>query len=118
MTAEHDHPLPEWVQQERQNDRDWIADNLPDFWSMATTAFGAHGRGALVVNTTTRVGHKGHPVAYFPEAVVNGLEDEDTQRMVREYNAEQEFVVCLLKSDGRTSTYRVRPLPGGLSKLQ
>jgi hypothetical protein len=35
-------------------------------------------------------------------------EDENTKRTVNEYDPEREFVVVLLKSEERTSTYRVQ----------
>lgn len=100
MTAEHDQSLPDWARQERQNDRDWIADNLHVFWPMAMGANTEHGRGMLVVDTLVRVDGKGHPIAYFPESAVAELDDEDAKRMVREYDAEQEFVVFSLNRKG------------------
>jgi hypothetical protein len=113
MTVEQKGNIPEWAEQERQHDRAWLAENLHVFWPLATTVFKREGRGALVVDTTSRPTGEGHPFGYFPHTVIKAIGDDDTKRMVGEYDPEQEFVVLLLKPQGRTSTYRVRPRPNG-----
>jgi hypothetical protein len=109
MTAEHHRkPLPDWARRERRGDMQWIGDNLHVLWPAATAAFAEQGRGALVVNTMVQpIPGKGHPFAYFPQEVVETGDDEDIKRMVREYDPEHELVVSLLKTEDRTSTYRV-----------
>lgn len=103
--------IPEWAQRERQADLAWIAENLDVFWTAATTAFDEAGRGAIVVDTTVQpIPDVGHPFGYFSQEQVEQQANEDTTRMVTEYDPEHEFVVVLLKRDDRISTYRVRAL--------
>ena len=105
MTAE----IPQWARQERQRDREWIRDNLHVFVPTAKTAFAEQGRGAIVVDTTLQpVTGQGNPFAYFPQDKIEATGDEDTMRLVREYNPEEEFVLVMLKPQDRTSTYRVQ----------
>jgi hypothetical protein len=49
----------------------------------------------------------GHPFGYFSQDQIEELGDEDTNRMVTEYEPAQEFVVVLLKPQDRASTYRL-----------
>lgn len=44
---------------------------------------------------------------YIDQAVIEQGEDEDTQRLIREYDPSWEFVVSLLKSEERMSSYRI-----------
>ena len=118
MTAEnrrhHHNPnnIPDWARRERGHDMEWIGENFDIFWSAATFAFEKHGRGAISVDTTSQpVPGMGHPLAYVPQEVVDRRDEEDTKRMVREYDPTQEFVVVLLKPERRTSTYRVQVRP-------
>lgn len=75
------------------------------------------GRGAIVVDTVTQPPDApGHPFGYVLQTSIEQDEDEDTKRLVREYDPYQEFVIKLLKPENRTSTYRVRPLPRGTNK--
>jgi hypothetical protein len=107
MTPEN-RDIPDWAHQERQGDFDWLRENLDAFWATATAAFEDAGRGAMVVDTTLQpVPGTGHPFAYFPQDQVEEQGDEDTRRMVAEYDPIQEFVVVLLKPGDRVSTYRV-----------
>jgi hypothetical protein len=50
----------------------------------------------------------------FTQGQIEACEDDDTMRLVQEYDPESEFVVMLLKHKGRTSTYRIRRQPRGL----
>jgi len=111
MTPEQGKRIPDWARQERQRDRAWIGENLHVFWPAAQAAFKEHGRGAIIVDTTTRPKGRGNPFGYFPQAVVETGDDEDIKRMVQEYDPQQEFVVMLLKSRRRASTYRVWARP-------
>lgn len=99
--------IPNWARLERAADLHWVGENLHVFWSTAKEAYGAHGRGALIVDTTSQPIVEGHPFGYFPQEIIDQLGDEDTKRMIREYDPEKEFVILLLKSSERTSTYRV-----------
>ena len=104
-----DRPLPGWARRERQSDLDWIVANLHVFVPVAEAAFKELGRGAIVVDTTSRPTREGNPFGYFPQEQLLQYEDEDINRLVREYDPETEFVVVLLKPSDRTSSYRVQP---------
>jgi len=107
MTPEH-RDIPDWAQRERQGDLGWIAENLDAFSAIASVAFEDAGRGAIIVDTTSQpVPGAGHPFGYFSQDQIEELGDEDTSRMVAEYDPTQEFVVVLLKRDDPVSTYRV-----------
>ena len=116
MTPENPN-IPDWAQRERLADLGWIAENLDLFWTVATTALEDAGRGAIVVDTTmVPVPGAGNPFAYFSQGQVEEHGNEDTQRMVAEYDPTQEFVIVLLKSDDRVSTYRVGTVLPGLQE--
>jgi hypothetical protein len=101
--------VPEWAERERTGDLAWIMENVGVFWPAARQAYAELGRGALVVDTTSQpVEGGGHPFGYFPQDVIEQQGDEDTQRLVREYDPPTEFVSVLLKSEDRVSTYRLR----------
>ena len=108
---------PDWTHFDRAPDLEWIGENLHVFWPAATTAFGEHGRGAFMVDTTVRNERGVHPFGYFPQAVVNTSDDEKVKRIVSEYDPEHEFVVIMIRPDEHISTYRVRPRQGGSTKL-
>ena len=113
MTPENKN-LPEWARQEREGDLGWIRENLDVFDFAARIAYEGPGRGAIVVDTTAQPARRGgHPFGYFTQEQIEEYDDEDTERMVREYDPEREFVVVLLKPENRTSTYRVRPREPG-----
>ena len=92
---------------ERKRDMEWIGENLHVFWPVATAAFTEQGRGATVVDTTSRPTERGHPFGYFPQAEIEQKGDEDIKRMVREYDPQQELVV-MLKPHDHISTYRAQ----------
>lgn len=110
MSAEQ-HPSrqpPEGGETERLQDLVWVRENAPIFIDAATTAFAAQGKGAIVVDTTSQpIEGSGNPFGYFPQEMLEVIEDKDIQRMVDQYDPATEFVVVLLKSGG-TSTYRVQ----------
>ena len=99
--------MPEWARRERQNDLLWIQDNLHVFWPVATTGFAEGGRGAIVVDTTSRPTGEGNPYGYLLQAAFEHGDDEDIKRMIGEYDPRRELVLVLIKSENRTSTYRV-----------
>ena len=100
------------------SDFGWIQENLDIFWAVATAALEDAGRGAIVVDTTLEpVAGAGNPFAYFSQEQVEERGNEDTQRMVAEYDPTQEFVVVLLKPGDRTSTYRVAVVPPGSQEV-
>ncbi len=103
--------IPDWARQERKRDLAWIGENLHIFAPVAAEAFKSSGRGAIVVDTNSRPTGEGNPFGYFIQEIVEQGDDEDIKRMVREYNPEEELVIVLIKSQERTSTYRVRPQP-------
>lgn len=106
--------IPDWAVQERQIDLDWIRDNLDLLQSAAATAFENIGRGAMVVDTTgSAMTGRGHPIAFFPEELVDEHGNDDTRRIVSQYEPSQEMVLVLLKPLNRTSTYRLRVMSPG-----
>lgn len=100
--------LPDWAEHERAGDLAWIGENLHLFWPAARQGHETYGRGAIVVDTTLRPTGKGHPFVYFPQETVEQTGDEDTQRMVGEYDPSGEFVAVLLKTEDRVSSYRLK----------
>jgi hypothetical protein len=102
--------IPEWARKERRRDLEWIGENLHIFKPVAENFFKEMGRGVIIVDTTSQPTGEGNPFAYFPEEIIEESVDEDTKRMVNEYDPEGEFVILLLKSEERTSTYRVKTL--------
>jgi hypothetical protein len=101
-----------WAERERTGDLAWIKENLYVFWPVAQQGYEQHGRGAIVVDTTSRPTGEGHPFGYLPQAMVEQQGDEDTQRMVREYDPAWEMVTVLLKIHERSSTYRLGVVRG------
>jgi hypothetical protein len=111
MPERHGERFPSWAERERAPDLDWISENLHVFWPVAQQGHEENGRGAIVVDTTQRPTGEGHPFGYFPQAMMEPTGDEDTLRMVKEYDPSWEMVVVHLKAHDRTSTYRVGVLP-------
>ena len=104
--------IPDWAQQERQGDLVWIQQNREVFWAVASLAFEDVGRGAIVVDTTLQpIPGQGHPLSYFSQGRIEAQRDEDTKRMVAEYDPATELVLVLLKPNERSSTYRVCVIP-------
>jgi hypothetical protein len=99
--------FPSWAERERASDLIWISENLHVFWPAAQQGYAERGRGAIVVDATQRPTGEGHPFDYFPRALVGETGDEDTRRMVQEYDPSWEIVTVLLKTRDRTSVYRV-----------
>ena len=111
MTPENRN-LPDWARRERQADFAWISDNLDVFWTGATAAFEDAGRGAILVDATSEPDPGAcNPFAYFPQEQLKDQSDDDTKRIVSEYDPTEELLLVLLKSDNRTSTYQVRTVP-------
>jgi len=113
MTAENrGGDIPDWARQERESDLKWIQENMLILATAANTAFKGGGRGAIFVDTTSvPVEGMGNPFGYYLQAAIEEIGDEDIQRMVREYEPLQEVVIVLLKSEERTSSYRVQAVP-------
>lgn len=107
MTPEN-RTIPDWAQRERQADLDWINNNLDIFWTAASVCREDVGRGAIVIDVTTQPPPGlGNLFTYFSEQEVHGYGNDDTQRMLVQYDPSWEMVLVLLKPDRRTSTYRV-----------
>ncbi len=100
--------FPEWAQRERAGDWAWIGENLHIFWPAAQQGFQEPGRGAIVVDTTSRPTGGGHPFVYVPETGIEQLNEPDALGMVPAYEPTWEFVTLLFKSQDRVSTYRIR----------
>ena len=108
MTPENN-SIPDWAQQERQRDLDWINENLEIFWMASSLAFEDVGRGAIVVDATSQpITDASRFFGYFLRDQIEEMGNEDTKRMVAEYDPTHELVLVLLKSGDRTSTYRIR----------
>jgi hypothetical protein len=99
--------IPDWAQRERTSDLAWIGENLHVFWPAAQQGYQEHGRGAIVVDTTSRPTGAGHPFAYLPQAGIEQMNEVDAIRMMKAYDPTWEFVTMLFKSQDRLSTYRV-----------
>jgi hypothetical protein len=82
------------------------------FHLTATAAYREIGHGAIAVDTASQpISGKGHPFWYFSKAELEEYDDKDVKRLVREYEPPGELVLMLLKSENRTSSYRLRPQP-------
>jgi hypothetical protein len=110
--------IPDWARQERGDDLAWIEQNREVFWAVASLSFDDVGRGAIVVDTTLQpIPGQGHPLAYFSQKQIEAQRDEDTKRMVAEYDPATELVLVLLKPNERSSTYRVCVIPPELQAI-
>ena len=104
--------IPDWAREERLRDMAWIGENFAVFWSAAEMMLAEQGRGAIVVDTTMQPEPEwGNPFVYLPQGEVEESFDEDAQRMVQQYEPEQEIVIVLLKPEERVSAYRVQMGP-------
>lgn len=108
MTGKERSPIPRWAERERSSDLQWIVENMYVLWPAAQNAYASKGRGALVVDLTTLMG-TGHPFLYSPKADIVEHADTDALRMVTQYDPQRELVIILLKSEERSSTYRLQP---------
>ena len=115
--TERDQPtrpeIPAWAAREREGDLGWIRENLDSFWPVAQQGYQAEGRGAIVVDTTSQPTGAGHPFGYLRQEAVEQSADEDTIRMVGEYDPDTEFVTVLFKAKDQVSSYRVRVILSG-----
>jgi len=101
--------LPAWARLERRRDLEWIDENVEIFWAAAATAFRESGRGAIVVDTITQPApDAGHPFGYLSQEQLEQDGDDDTKRMLSQYDPSRELVLLLLKPEYRTSSYRIR----------
>lgn len=107
MPEKERRPIPGWAERERSSDLQWVVENMHILWPAAQNAYASEGRSALVVDLTTLLG-TGHPFLYSPKADIAEHTDTDALRMVNQYNPQRELVIILLKSDDRSSTYRVQ----------
>lgn len=116
MARRPERRIPKWAEKERSNDLSWIRENLQIFWPAAQRGYETVGRGALGVDTTQTFSHAGgvgHPFSYLDQATVEQRGDEDTKRMVKEYDPSWEIVTVLFKPRDRLSTYRIGVIPPG-----
>ena len=112
MTAEN-RILTDWALRERQHDLAWIGDKLALFHLAEIVEHEEVGPGAIVVDITSQpIIGAGNPFGYVVREEIERSGDEETKRLVREYDpANHEMVVMLLKPFNRTSTYRLRTQP-------
>ncbi len=111
MTERLERRFPDWAEQERAGDLAWIHENVHIFWPAAQLGYETVGRGAIVVDITSRPTGAGHPFGYLDQAAIEQRLPDDTQRLVREYDPSWEFVTALLKSQDRISSYRLGVIP-------
>ncbi len=104
-------PLPDWAAQEREQDRLWIRQNLDVFWHCAAKGAQVIGRGAIFVDADSRPMGDRNLFTYFTAEEIEQYENEELDRLVREYDVETEFVIALLKPKEKVSSYRVQPVP-------
>ena len=93
--------------EEQQGDLDWLRENLTVFSAAAAEQYQQNGRGLIVVDLRSRP-PGGHYYTYYIQQFIEWEDDEDIKQMVREYDPANEFVITLLKSNQRLSTYRVQ----------
>jgi len=114
MAERQEKRFPDWAEQERTGDMGWIRENVHLFWPLAQQGYQQVGRGAIVVDTTITVPHPGgvgHLSGYVEQKTVEEIGNEETQRLVREYQPQGEFVATLLKTQDRVSSYRIAVIP-------
>lgn len=107
MPRNEQQPVPEWARRERAGDLRWVQENMHVLWPAAERSYIKEGRGAVVVDTTSRPTGAGNPIFYMPEAGVEKLHDADALRMVKAYDPDWEMIAVLLKAEKRVSTYRI-----------
>jgi len=102
--------IPDWAEQERAGDLNWIKENLPALETASQVAYQGSGRGVLFIDVAAQpLSEPVQMFGYLPQSDVEESADEDTIRMVRAYNPNQEFVIILFKETERSSTYRICP---------
>ena len=90
---------------DRDIDLKWINENLATLTLFARTNYQTVGRGVLVIDHSES-GKTDPPVDYLPLLDLPA-DDEDTRRMVREYDPSEELIVLLMKPDDLVSSYRL-----------
>ena len=111
MCAAEAQQIPAWAERERTYDLAWIGENLSVLWPAAQAGYEEYGRGALLVDTTSRPTGAGHPFFYGELEIVQEGGDQDAIRIVQEYEPSWEMVTVLFKAHERVSTYRIGVLP-------
>ena len=71
---------------ERRGGLEWIGENVHIFQPAAKEGFAMHGRVPIIVDTTSRPTGEGHPFGSFPQEIIEQGDDEDIQRLVKEYD--------------------------------
>ena len=102
-------PIPDWATHEREKDLGWIQQNLEIFWQTARKGAVVVGRGALVVDVAVKPMGEENYFTYISQADIERFEDEESLRLIQQYEPETEFVIMLLKLKERTSSYQIRP---------
>lgn len=99
--------FPDWAKRERLGDLGWIEENHSALWSVAQGGYEDFGRGAIVVDTL-HLTDEGNSLIYLTQEMAEECGDIDLQRMVGEYDPQEELVVTFWKTDNRVSTYRLK----------
>lgn len=99
---------PEWFMRERAADMAWIQDNGESLRTVAEAQYQQHGRGALTVDVSVPPKPEGYSFYYFTAEYLDHFNELPAKALVEKYDPEQEFVVLLVKAEGRTSAYRMR----------
>jgi hypothetical protein len=102
--------IPDWAVLDREREQAWIRQNLDVFWHSATQGSQCAGRGAIFVDVAARPMGNRNLFTYFTADEVERYENEAIDRLVAEYNPDEEFIIVLLKPKQKVSSYRIRPL--------
>ncbi len=89
---------------DRQRELAWVEQNRDIFWLISKVATDQVGRGSIVIDTTTQVPEGGHPIGFLA-LTENELQGNAVDNYMQSYDPNKEFVVTLLASEDRTTTY-------------
>ena len=92
---------------QREIELAWIDLNTPLFSAKASGYFGLVGRGAIIVDASTKPLSEGPLFTYFSKEQMEHIVDDDISAMVDEYDPQEEFVVLLLLPRDETRAYRI-----------
>ena len=118
MTEHEKGEFAEWV--EPDQDLASIRENLYTFSLAAQFGYDTFGRGMIMVDTIAPATDERLNIIYLGQASVVPAMDEETHRLVREYDPSGEFVAVFLKPEDRFSSYRLalHPAEGVREQLE
>ena len=80
------------------------------FWETAVQGARLIGRGAIVVDVIARPMGERNLFSYFTQPDMERFQNEQIAQFVQDYSPDEEFVIVLLKTENKLSSYRIRPL--------